>query len=82
MSNCKVHIASRTEVFFNGKEVTLEPGEYTLEEETFCLQNNFMQCGRCKDWFDEVSTISKYHPQYNYRKQLSYCEPCFNHKYE
>lgn len=82
MSNVRVHVSQPTEVILNGNLIEIKTGSYNVTDTKFCKDNDFMQCSGCKDWFDEVSSLGIYHPQYDERKQKHYCEKCFNSKYK
>ena len=77
-----VNITIPTEVSLNNNTATIQPGSYTVDDLTFCKENDFMKCGRCREWFDEVHSVSQYHPKFNERKQLYYCGTCFDLKYD
>jgi len=77
----RVHVTQQTEVSLNGNNVVIKPDIYKVDDINFCKENDFMQCPKCKEWFDEVTCVTKYHPQFDERKQFDYCETCFNKKY-
>lgn len=77
----KVHVTSEQPVILNGQIVTIQAQVYNVDNIDFCKENDFIQCGKCKEWFDESWEIGLYHPEYDERKQKVYCKTCFDCKY-
>lgn len=77
----RVHVTIPTEVLMNGKLINIKPDIYNVNNIKFCNDNDFKKCWTCKEYFDEINNITKYHPQFDINKQREYCTTCFAKKF-
>jgi len=61
----------------DGSTILLDKPTYNVSDEYLMGSNGFYKCSICKDWFDQIITLSEnYHPKFVQNKQ--YCSECDN----
>jgi hypothetical protein len=73
----KLHIKDGPHILikYDGSEILLDKPVYNVSDEYLMGKNGFYKCSICKDWFDQIITLSEnYHPKFVQNKQ--YCEAC------
>lgn len=56
-----------------GKEITLSGTEYNLSDDKLAVKNEFFRCHKCKNFFDEIHSLTQYHENYDDKE---YCATC------
>lgn len=78
-----VYITQVQPVISNSNSFDINPGRYKVDDVDFCKKNDFIQCAKCKDYFDEAISITQYHPQFTKScKDKFYCNSCFDSKFK